>query len=179
LIELGQRRRRQGRPANIKHFISPLVDGLIFGEMQRLDMDADMANSIAPELMDCRNGLALRHQLVDFFRKRDKRLFITVRTFVDQDRLQSTQNRLKETLNRYVRRHTAVIECLRYRSRLAFDADPPYGPIHHDLFAVPRPSRSDYQNALAELDSITSSEEWVKEVTRSAENKSRKNRQAL
>ena len=132
----------------------------------------------APELIDCQNGLALRHQLADFFRRGDKRLLVLVRTFVDSDRLKDTQRRLKETLDRYVRRHLAVIECLRLRSRLAFNADAPYGPVHHDLFAVPRPRTADYQKALAELDSITSSDEWVTEISRSAENKSRRNRQS-
>jgi hypothetical protein len=44
LLELGQQRPKQGRPANVTHFISPMADGLIFGEMQRLGMSAEMAD---------------------------------------------------------------------------------------------------------------------------------------
>jgi len=72
------------------------------------------------------------------------------------------------------RRHPVVIECLRYRSRLAFDAGAPYGPVHHDLFVVPQPSTTDYQRALAELDAITSSDDWLSEIRLSNENKSRR-----
>jgi hypothetical protein len=161
LLELGQQRRKQGRPANVTDFITPMADGLIFGEMQKLDMNAEMADLAAPALIDFRDGLALEHQLFDFFYKGGKRLLVLVRTFVGSDQLKDTQRRLNETLDRYVRRHPAVTECLRYRTRLAFDADAPYGPVHHDLFAVPRPSTADYQRALAELDSITSSNDWL------------------
>ena len=109
-----------------------------------------------------------------FFCKGDKRLFVLVRTFVGSDKLKDTQRRLKETLDRYVRRHSVVIECLRYRSRLAFDADAAYGPVHCDLFVVPQPSTTDYQRALAELDAITSSDDWLSEIRLSNENKSRR-----
>jgi len=178
LIELGQQRRKQGRPANVTNFVSPMVDGLVFGEMQKLDVNAEMAESSAPELIHCQNGLALTYQFVDFFRNGNERLLVLVRTFLGHEQLKDKQRRLKETLDRYVHRHPAVIECLRYRSRLAFDADPPYGPVHHDLFAVPRPSPADYQRAFAELDSITSSVEWMSEIGHSAQNRSRRHRQS-
>jgi hypothetical protein len=178
LFELGQQRRRQGRRANVTNFISPMADGLIFGEMQKLDMSNEMAELAAPELIDFQNGLALTRRLFDFFCNGDKRLFVLVRTFVGNDKLKDTQRRLKETLDRYVRRHPAVIECLRYRSRLAFDADAPYGPTHHDLSVVSQPSTAGYQKALAELDAITSSDDWLTEIGRSVENKSRRHKES-
>jgi hypothetical protein len=116
--------------------------------MQRLGMSAEMADLAAPKLIDFQNGLPLERQLFEFFCKGDNRLFVLVRTFVGSDKLKDTQLRLKETLDRYVRRYSVVIECLRYRSRLAFDADAAYGPVHRDLFVVPQPSTTDYQRAL-------------------------------
>ncbi len=177
LLELGEQRRKQGRRANVTNFISPLADGLIFGEMQKLVMNTEMTELAAPELIDFQNGLALTHRLFDFFCNGDKRLLILVRTFVGSDKLKDTQRRLKEALDRYVRRHSVVIECLRNRSRLAFDADAPYGPVHHDLFVVPQPSATDYQRALAELDAITSSDDWRSEIDRSIENRSRRHKE--
>lgn len=62
--------------------------GLILGgEMQKLDMNAEMADLAAPELIDFQKGLALKHQLFDFFGKGDKRLLVLARTFVGNDEL--------------------------------------------------------------------------------------------
>jgi hypothetical protein len=100
-----------------------LADGLIFGEMQKLDMTPEIAEAAAPSLMDCKGGVVIERQLVDYFCNKQRRLQIVVKTFVGKNELKDSQLRLKAMLDRYIRRHASVVECFQFQTRLAFDAD--------------------------------------------------------
>ena len=152
LLELGQQRRGQGRRGGVTNFVTPWADGILFGDMQRLEMTAEVAEAAAPTLLDCQNRLCLKHQLHDFFCNGRERLMVQVRTFVSGDQLKGRQPQLKATLDRYVRRNRAVLECLRGWTRLAFDAQSPYGPALRDLFSDPRLTEADFPKALEELE---------------------------
>jgi hypothetical protein len=90
-----------------------LDDGLIFGEMQKLDMTPELAEAAAPSLMDCKGGVAIKRQLADYFCNKEWRLQVVVKTFVGRNELKENQLRLKAMLDRYVNRHVDVIECFR------------------------------------------------------------------
>jgi hypothetical protein len=174
LLELGQQRQRGGIPGNVTHFVTPLADGLIFGEMQKIDMTPEVAEAAAPRLMDCQGGVLIQRQLADYFCNKESRFQVVVKTFVGKDGLKEGQHRLKEMLDRYIRRHATVLECFRQQTRLAFAAEPPYGPAHRDLFMVPRPTPADFKRAIAELDTLTLSDDWSHEIKRSIENQTRR-----
>jgi hypothetical protein len=174
LLELGQQRQRRGLPGNVTHFVTPLADGLIFGEIQKMDMTTEIADAAAPRLMDCKAGVVIQRQLVDYFRNAEWRVQILVKTFIGRDELKDGQHRLKAMLDRYIRRHTTVVESFRNQTRLAFDSEPPYGPALRDLYMVPRPTSDDFKRAIAELDALTLSDEWSNEISRSVENQSRR-----
>jgi hypothetical protein len=171
LIALGQQRRQQGLRANVTNFVTPLTDGLIFGDMQRFEMSEDVAEAAAPTVVEFSNALGLEKRLCDFFSNGHERLMVCVRTYVHDRQLKEVQRRLKVTLDRYIRRHRPVLDCMRDRTRLAFDAEAPYGQAHRDLFVSPQPTTAAVQAALTELDAITSSDDWRDEIKRSTENR--------
>jgi hypothetical protein len=173
LIELGQQRRKHGRPGNVTNFITPFGDGLVFGDMQKLEMSAKIADLVAPQMIDFKDLVGVEHRLADFFSKGNLRLMAIVRTYVAGTQLKDKQRRLREILDRYVHRHRTVVQVLRDRTRLAFDGEGQYGRALYKLYSSPRPSTSDYRKALSELDAITSSEDWSSEIGRSLENRVR------
>jgi hypothetical protein len=174
LLELGQMRQRQGRRGNVTNFVTPFADGLIFGDVQKFDFTDEVLEAAAPTMIDFKYGLALEQKLFDHFNSQGMRVMVVARTFVGGNQLKDRQCRLKAILDRYVRRHPAVLECVKYSTRLAFSAEPPYGPAHRDLFCAPRPGIADFRKAMGELDAITSSEDWSIEISRQIENKSRR-----
>lgn len=91
--------------------------------------------------------------------------------------MKDRQHRLKADLDRYFRRHSAVMQCFKDQTRLAFDAAAPYGPAHRDLFTVPRPTSSEFKRAISELDALTSSDDWLDEIKYSIDNQSRRKKQ--
>jgi hypothetical protein len=174
LLELGQMRQRLGRQGNVTNFVTPFADGLTFGDVQKFDFTDEVLNAAAPTMIDFKYGLALEQKLFDYFSSQGMRVMVVARTFVGSNQLKDTQCRLKATLDRYVHRHRAVLECARYNTRLAFSADAPYGPAHRNLFCGPAARLiADFRKAMAELDAITSSEDWSIEISRQIENKSR------
>jgi len=177
LLELGQQRQRRGLPGNLTHFVTPLADGLVFGEIQKVDMTPEVAEAAAPSLMDCKGGVVIQRELPDYFCNEQWRILVLVKTFVGKNELKDSQHRLKSMLDRYIRRHAAVVECFRNQTRLAFDAEPPYGPALRNLFTVPRPNIADIKLALTELDGLTLSEDWSNEIKRSIENQFRRKKQ--
>jgi hypothetical protein len=94
-----------------------------------------------------------------------------MRTFVGAE--QDKQRRLKEQLDRFVARHSEVLSILTLRSRITY-VDEPYGSALAELFVTPHLSAADFPRALAELDEITSSEDWRDEIGRSLENRLRR-----
>ncbi len=139
-------------------------------------MSPEVAESAAPLVIDFRDGLGLQKRLFVFFSNGHERLMVRVRTYVAVDQLKDRQRRLKTTLDRYIRRHRKVAECLRYWTRLAFDAEAPYGAGHRDLYVCPRVTTMEFQSALAELDTITSSDDWSSEISQSLENRTRRHK---
>jgi len=160
-----------GRSANVANFVMPLAGGLIFGELQRVDLNVEEANSYAPKVIDFNNGLGLERQLRDFFYNGRERTIVIVRTYVGGSSLKPNQLRLQRTLERYITRHRAAIECFMLWPRLSFDADVPYGRTYCDLFTSSHP---DFREALSELDEIISSDDWRGEIKRSIQNRSRR-----
>jgi hypothetical protein len=137
-------------------------------------MTPEVAKAAAPRLMDCQDGVVIQRQLSDYFSNEMWRLLVVARTFVGKNELKENQHRLKAMLDRYIHRNAAVVEAFRQQTRLAFDAVPPYGPAHRDLFMVPRPTPADFKRAIAELDSLTLSDDWLHEIKRSIENQNRR-----
>jgi hypothetical protein len=178
LVQLHQRRRVQGRLGGVGHFVSPMDDGLIFGDLQRNDFDgiADVAVA-APTLVDFRNGATFEQKLLDFHSNDHERLMVIVRTYVGKKDLKDTQRQLKTRLDAYIRRHRVIIDSFMLRARLAFDALP-YGRAHYKLYISPSPTISALKDAMEELDEITSSRDWSDEISRSLENRARKHKQA-
>jgi hypothetical protein len=64
LVELGQQRRRQGRRANVTDFVTPWADGLMFGNMEKLDGPVDL---FAPTIIDFSNWTGIKRDLKDFY----------------------------------------------------------------------------------------------------------------
>jgi hypothetical protein len=152
-------------------FITPLDDGLIFGEMQRNDFNgvADLALA-APLLRDFHNGVGFEHRLFDYHSNGRERLMVVLRTYIGRSQLKDTQRRLKEELNSFINRHRRVLECYKLRARLAFDGDPPYGSTHYKLYVDPPVTTSQREKALSDLEQITCSTLWTDEINRSIEN---------
>ncbi len=140
-------------------------------------MTPEVAEAAAPSLMDCKGGVVIQRELPDYFCNEQWRILVLVKTFVGKNELKDSQHRLKSMLDRYIRRHAAVVECFRNQTRLAFDAEPPYGPALRNLFTVPRPNIADIKLALTELDGLTLSEDWSNEIKRSIENQFRRKKQ--
>jgi hypothetical protein len=175
LIELGQPRRpRQGRRAGVTDFVTPWSDGLMFGNMEKLDGPVEL---FAPTVVDFSNGAGIKRNLTDFHCAGDERLAVIVRTYVAEDQLKEAQRRLKTALERFVERHRDVLYSLMARSRITY-VEEPYGPALAELFVSPHLSTADFPKAIEELDEITSSQDWLDEVNRSRENRSRRRVQA-
>ena len=171
LIELGQQRRRLGRRAGVTDFVTPWSDGLMFGNMEKLDGPVEL---FAPTIIDFSNGTGIKSDLTDFYRSGGERLAVIVRTYIGGDQLKAAQRRLKETLERFIDRHHDVLCSLTARSRITY-VDEPYGPALAELFVSPT---ADVPKALTELDEITASQDWLNEINRSKENRSRRQIQA-
>lgn len=171
LIELGQQRRRQGRWGNVTYFLTPLDDGLVFGDMEKMEMNEEIADAVLPVLLDCEDGVATQHKFSDPYSNGIERLFVCGRTFVGGDQMKEQQIRLKKALDEFIRRHAPVLECIKLSTRLAFNADAPYGRGHFELHVVPQPTTEDFQRAFDELDQITTSDDWAAEINRSIESR--------
>jgi hypothetical protein len=175
LDQLHRQRRLLGRPGGLEHFITPLADGLVFGQFQKNDFDGlvDVSDAF-PILMEFRDGLVSEIKLRDYDSTHRNRLMVIARTYVGMSELKDTQRQLKLRLERYILHHRALIECWRCRTRLAFDADHSCGREHYKLYVVPPIDPSQLKEALAELDEITLSPDWTSEIDRSVENLSRR-----
>jgi hypothetical protein len=172
--ELHRQRRHQGLVGGIAHFVTPLSDGLVFGEFQQNDFGglASVADA-SPVLLAFSNGLALEQRLHDHYSNGAQRLTVIARTYIGTNELRDGQRQLKMTLDQYINRHRTIIECWRLRTRLAFDAKHPCGREHYKLHVDPRPHPSRLKNALAELDEITSAKDWKDEINRNIESLAR------
>ncbi len=176
LLQLHQQRRSQGRRGDVGHLITPLDDGLIFGDFQRNDFDEPAIAAAAPHLIEFRNGSHTEQRLRDFYSVGNERAMVMLRTYVGGDQLKDAQRRLKTKLDGYIRRHPAIIKSMMLRARLAFDGDAFYGREHYKLYVSPSPTVSELKNAMSELDEITSSRDWSEEINRSIENQARGDR---
>lgn len=168
LVELGQQRRLLGR-AGVSDFITPWSDGLMFGTLEKFFGPIEL---FAPTIIDFSNRIGVKRDLTDFYRSGNARLAVTVRTYVGGNQLKEIQRRLKATLERFIDRHRDVLYSLTARSRITY-VDEPYGSALADLFVSPHLSTADFPRALAELDEITSSQDWLNEISRSRENRFR------
>lgn len=176
LLQLHQQRRSQGRRGDVGHLITPLDDGLIFGDFQRNDFDEPAIAAAAPHLIEFRNGSHTEQRLRDFYSVGNERAMVMLRTYVGGDQLKDPQRRLKTKLDGYIRRHPAIIKSMMLRARLAFDGDAFYGREHYKLYVSPSPTVSELKNAMSELEEITSSRDWSEEINRSIENQARRDR---
>jgi hypothetical protein len=170
LYELGRQRLHQGRHANVTDFVTPWADGLMFGNMEKVDGPIHL---FAPKIMDFSNSVCITRDLKDLHSSEKHRLVIVVRTFVGGEQLKETQRRLKERLDWFVARYKEVLSCLTLRSRITY-VDKPYGSALVELFVKPLLGTADFPSALAELDEITSSQDWRDEVACSLENRLRR-----
>ena len=172
LIELGQQRRRQGRHAGVTDadFVTPWSDELMFGNVEKFNGPVEL---FAPTVVDFSNGVGIERKLGDFHSTRGERLAVIVRTYIGEEQLKEAQRRLKMVLKRFVDRHRNVLHSLTARSRITY-VEEPYGPTLAELFVAPHLSTADFPKALAELNEITSSQDWLNEVNRSRENRTRR-----
>jgi hypothetical protein len=170
LIELGQQRRRQGRRAGVTDFVTPWSDGLMFGNMEKFDGPVEL---FAPTIVDFSNGVGIERNSTDFHSAQGNRLVVIVRTYIGKEQLKEAQRRLKTALERFVDRHRDVLLSLIARTRITY-VEKPYGSALAKLFVSPHLSTADFPKALAELDEITSSRDWLDEMDRSRENRSRR-----
>lgn len=171
LHELHQQRRRKGIAGELANFVTPLADGLVFGEFQRNDLGGilDVAD-VAPILFEFRNGMVVKQMLFDCCSDGRERLMVKANTYIGNNQLKDVQRSLKTGLDKYIKRHGAIIECLRLRTRLAFDAEHRCGRENYKLYVAPPIRASEFQKALFDLDEITSSVDWSSEISRSVEN---------
>jgi hypothetical protein len=173
LLELAMQRRQKGRRGELAHFITPLADGIVFGEMQKMFLTPEIAERVGPHILDFE--LALEQRQPDYYQSRDYRFLIEARTFVGSNDLRPSQVTLKQKLDGYVRRHSRVTEYFRQYSRLAFHFRAPYGIVHRKLYCNPMPTSDEIEDALVTLDVITRSSEWSAEIARSIESRARRN----
>ena len=171
--ELHRQRRHRGLIGGISHFVTPVYDGLVFGEFQQNDFGGLASAADAPPvLLEFSNGLAVETRLHDYYSNGAQRLMVIARTYIGTNELSDGQRKLKLTLDQYIRRHRIVVECWKLRTRLAFDAER-CGREHYKLYVDPRPRPSRLKEALGELDQITSSQPWKDEMNRNLENLAR------
>ena len=95
LMELGNRRRSQGCPADVAHFISPLEEGLVFGEFQKNDFER--VEEAAPRLTMFHNGAVAEQKLFDYYSVGQKRAMVLFKTYIGQNQLKDTpQNQTRQ-----------------------------------------------------------------------------------
>jgi hypothetical protein len=156
--------------------VSPLDDGLVFGEMQRNDFSGRVNVAEAgPRLIEFRNGLGLEQKLFDSHSNGRERLMVIMRTFIGNDQLKDEQRKIKAQLDGYISQHRAFVEAYMLRARLAFDSGK-HGKEHAKLYASRLLGKSEsarlaeYKSAMDELEELISSRDWLTVIDRSVQN---------
>lgn len=161
LVELGQRRRQFEERANITFFVVPYSGGLICAEFQKLRE----SHIFRPVLRVLDKEIVTDFPLATPFSNGDDHLLVMPRTFLPHRRLNSNQKTLHSMLVSYVAKHTCALDYLRRSSRLLYGS-PRVGRYMQRTFNDDGDPQSLIEPAIAELDILSMSPEWIKESKR-------------
>ncbi|WP_156940825.1 hypothetical protein [Mesorhizobium sp. LSJC265A00] len=161
LVELGQRRRGFDERANITFFAVPYSGGLICAEFQKLQE----SHRFKPVIKVLDREIVRDFALATPFANGDDHLLVMPRTFLDRRRLNSNQKKLHSMLVSFVTKHTGAIDYLRRSSRLLYSS-PRVGSYMQRTFNDDGVPQTLIEPAIADLDNLTKSPEWIKESER-------------
>jgi hypothetical protein len=159
LVEVGQVRRQVGELANITFFSVPYSSGLICAEFQKLQ-DSHKFRSIL-RILDKQKVRDL--SLPSPFSSGDDHLLVIPKTYIT--RLNANQKKLHSLIEAYLQKHKAATVFLKRRSRLLYDSSR-VGKYMRRTFNDESFEMDLIRSAIADLDSLTRSPEWITESER-------------
>jgi len=174
LVEVGERRRLAGRPANVGDFVSPWADGLMFGDFAAVEFPPSTLHLSRPVLFDYDPKRGTQKLILsDRYSTDTARLGYQLRTYIGPDQLRPNQVELLARTKDFCDQQRAVTEYFKNVARLAIGSSNGAGEALADILGMGVPAKGQVEEAIAKLDALCSSDLWLEEVARSRANRQR------
>lgn len=164
LMWMRAEQRMVGRGDPVTVMMTPLGDGLLFGDFQKVSNLPPAGPTVV--VID-QSGQQTR-TLRDFYGDESgNRLWAMTKTFVDGELLSPQQAQLRDSLSAFVRDHHEVVADNDWRWKIGLGLEDPAVVTVAKTFRLKSPPQDKRAAALAALEAIVSSDSWRLEAARS------------
>lgn len=170
LLGMRMKQRREGRGLPVTEVITPFANGLLFGNLEKLDG----LPPAGPTVVEWGWPAQQTRQAHDFYAEANgTRLWARTNTFVDGTLLAPDQQRLRNMLQSFLSDFPDIVADNNWRWRFGFGTSDPAVAIVAKTFKISEPSQERRAAALAALEAIVATEVWKSVTARSLESRSR------